>query len=309
MSLAVTCSRRRKGVALLSLVFACASVHAAAAAEPPSWKFVPGLKNRYRLTQDMDVSIDLGAGGVQTEQFKNVIDTSWTVAEVQPDGSAVLKQKIDRMRLTITAPGAKAVEFDTKSTDEPDGFAAMVAPLYRAMTKAEFTVTMTPRGKITDVKAPDSLLAAIAAAPGSPLLGELATAEGFQKMVSRSSFEIPDELQPGAEWSTTTEANTPPLGKQTIKITYRYEGPRQKDGVELEAFKPTLEIGYSGGDSTVKVTKQESQGEVLFNRTAGRLESMQLDHELSQSITTDGKTVTQSLKQATAMKWLAEDEE
>jgi hypothetical protein len=120
---------------------------------------------------------------------------------------------------------------------------------------------------------------------------------------------MPEELEPGAEWTATTETDAPPLGKQTVKITYAYHEPRQQGGMELDAFKPTLEISYSGGTAKVDVARQESKGEVLFNRTAGRLESMQLDHELEQSIAVDGKTVKQSLKQTTEMKWLAEGEE
>jgi hypothetical protein len=303
--------RSRLGALLPALALVLTLAAHARAADPVAWKFTPGAKNRYRLAQNMTMSMDLGPGGKVDTKTSQVMDISWTVAEVKDDGSAVLKQKIDRIRMTMEAPGAGGtVEFDSQSTDEPQGFAAMVAPLLREMTRGEFTLTMTPRGKITDVEVPEGLVRALAAAPGASALGELTTAEGFKKMVGGVSFELPETLEPGAEQTSTAEMANPTLGKQVIKNSYRYIGPKEVEGVAYEAFAPSVEISFAGTDAVqAEVTEQKSEGEVLFNRDAGRLESSQLDHTLKLALTIGKQKVNQTLQQHVEFQWLPEDAE
>ena len=43
----------------------------------------------------------------------------------------------------------------------PTGLAAMIAPMYKAMTKGEFEITMTARGEVKDVKIPEEVIAAL----------------------------------------------------------------------------------------------------------------------------------------------------
>ncbi len=291
----------------LALVTACTTT--ANAADPLVWKFEPGAKFRYRMTQNMKQGMDLGAGGAEGQDIVNVIRMSWVVDKVNDDGSAAVSQKIDRMTMSIKPPQGDAVEFDSASTEEPQGFAAMIAPLFREMTRAKFTLTMSPRGKISDVSVPDELIAAVAAAPGAAAMGDMATAEGLEQMMERMAFEVPETLDPSKPWTSTAEAENAVLGKQTIKIEYRYVGARDVDGVALEAFKPTLDIAFAGGTATAKIEKQTTDGEILFNRTAGRLESTSLVHHMTLVLTTGGQTITQTLDQVTEMKWLAEGEE
>jgi hypothetical protein len=281
----------------------------ARAADPLVWKFEAGQKFRYRSTATMELAIDLGPGGVQKKTIVHTIDYSWTVDKIEDDGAAVLKQKIDRMRLKISDPAGQAVEFDSRSTDEPQSFAAMIAPAIRELTRAEFTVDMTSRGTVTEVEVPEPVVRAVAASPGAKLLGDLTTAEGFENLIRRSAFELPEALDEGAEWHTSEMIKLADLGDQAISTTYRYEGPKDVDGVSYDAFAPTIEILFSGGDADVRIANQESSGEVLFNRDAGRLESSTLNHKLTLAITQAGKTVNQTIDQTTEMKWLAPDAE
>ena len=302
--------RLRRSTHFTGLAVLCASALATTAvraADAPTWTFTVGAANRYRTTQNIIVTMDLGAGGEQTHDIKNVIDLAWTVAEVKPDGSAVLKQKVTRSRLKIT--NGAVVDFDSASTDEPQGFAAIIAPMLRELARSEFTVTMTPRGEITDVEVPTALVNALTTSPGAQVMGSLATADGLKAMVRAASLELPETLEPGVEWSAVAEAENPVLGKQTITTTYRYAGPKDVKGVAFEAFTPRLEIAFAGGPWQVNVTKQESTGEVLFNRDAGRLESIDLHHTLDMTMTSAGKSLKQSMEQRMTMEWLPPDAE
>jgi hypothetical protein len=303
--------RLRLSALLLALALVLAFAAHAHAADPVTWKFTPGEKNRYRLTQNMTMSMNIGAGGQVDSKTSQIMDMTWAVAELKDDGSAVLKQKIDRIRMTMEAPGAGGTtEFDSQSTDEPQGFAAMVAPLLREMTRGEFTLTMTPRGKITDVEVPEGLVRALAAAPGAGAMGELTTSEGFKKMVSGVSFELPETLEAGAEHTTTAEIANPVLGQQVIKTTYRYVGPKDVEGRTFEAFAPTIEITFAGTESAkAEITDQTSEGEMLFNREAGRLESSQMDQSMKLVLTIGAQKVNQTIEQHVEFQWLAEDAE
>jgi hypothetical protein len=274
------------------------------AADPVVWKFKVGEGNRYRMTQKMTMDIQMGEGTSETQDITNVIDMSWVVDEVNDDGSARLTQTIDRMQMTIEPKGREKVEFDSKSTDEPQGFAAMLAPLFRELSRASFKLTMSPRGKVSEIEVPESLLAALAASPGAAAMGELATAKGLEETMSRMSLEMPETLATGETWTTTSEIQNPVLGKQTINITYKYVGPREKDGVTYEVFEPTLDIAFAGGTATATIEEQKSSGEVLFNRTAGRLESTKLDHTMKLKLGVAGQTLNQTLTQSNEMQWV-----
>ena len=49
-------------------------------------------------------------------------------------GDAVIEQKIDRIRMKMTAPGGQGFDYDTDSEEPAVGMAAMVAPAMEAMT-------------------------------------------------------------------------------------------------------------------------------------------------------------------------------
>jgi hypothetical protein len=293
---------------VLAVLGSALFVAPAGAAEPVVWKFKIGEGNHYRMTQKMTIDIQMGDGANETQDITNVIDMSWIADEVNDDGSARLTQTIDRMRMTIAPKGRDKVEFDSKTTDEPQGFAAMVAPLFRELSRAKFKLTMSQRGKVSDVEVPESLVAALATSPGAAAMGDLATAKGLENTMSRMSLEMPETLEQGTTWTSTSEMNNPALGKQTIAITYKYIGPREKEGATFEAFEPTLEITFAGGAATATIEEQKSSGEVLFNRTAGRLESTKLDHTMKLKLVVAGQTLNQTLTQSTDMQWMPPEE-
>src|SRR5688572_27733298 len=105
---------------------------AAQAADPLHWKFTPGLTNRYRMTQNTKLAMNTGPGGnVQTDS-KMTLDLSWTVEEVDDDGSAVLNQRIDRMQMKISTGAGQSTEIDSASDEPPQGQAATLVPLVKA---------------------------------------------------------------------------------------------------------------------------------------------------------------------------------
>jgi hypothetical protein len=280
---------------------------AAQAAEPLAWKLESGLTNRYRMTQDTKVE-KTGAGGDATVQSSLTIDMSWTVQKVNEDGSAVLDQRIDRMQMKAFTSDGQTAEIDSAAKDDPQGPGAMLAPFLKAMTEHPFTVTMTPRGEIKDVKIPDAIVEALKNQPGAAQMGDLASEEGFKKLVAQAAFVLPEKFAPGVQWTSKTETNLPAVGKQTAETTYRYEGPKEVDGQKLEAFSAKVDLKFTVGQVPVEVAKQESEAEILFDREAGRLKSSSIKQNTALKITVGNQTINQTIDQTIKMKWLPEKE-
>lgn len=287
-------------VAACSLLLAAAS---SARAAEVVWKFTPGLTNRFQMSQETKVT-KTGAGGDMSVDSVLTIDMSWTVKEVKPDGSAVLEQRIDRMRMSHKSGDGVQSEVDTKSEEPPQGLAAMAWPLLKAVTGNVFTVTMTPRGEVTDVIVPEAVAEALKNQPGAAQMGELASPEGFKKTVGQVSFVLPERLEVGKEWTRTTEANLPLVGTQTAVTTYKYEGPVETEGVKLEKFSAKVDVSFAGGEVKVEVPSQESSGEVLFNGGEGRLEQSKITQVTNLKITAAGQVVEQKIEQTIGVKWV-----
>jgi hypothetical protein len=182
--------------------------------------------------------------------------------------------------MKMPIPGAGAFEYDSKSDTPPTGIAAMIAPMYKAMTEGEFEITITSRGEFKDVKVPEEVLAALKNSPAAAM-GDMATPEGFKKMISQGALVLPEKSpQPGDEWTTTFEMNNPQGGKQIIETTYRFEGMKEVDGTRFAVFQPKLNMKFEGA-GPAKIKDQESTGEILFNPEAGRLHSSKLNQTMT----------------------------
>jgi hypothetical protein len=209
--------------------------------------------------------------------------------------------------MTVEAGGDK-VEVDSAAKEEPQGQAAMLAPMVRAFTSKPFRVTMTPRGEITDVEVPEEIVETLKNLPGAAALGDMATPEGFKKMIGQASFAMPEKLAAGDQWTQKMEMQLPGIGKQTAETTYKYEGPKEVEGKEYEVFTPSLKISYEGGATQVDVGDQKSEGQILFDSEAGRLEKSELKQNMTLTLSAGGQSIDQKLEQTIEMKYMPEGE-
>lgn len=265
----------------VSAIMALSIATAASAQEPLRWKFEKGDKFNYDMVQDMTIGSTGGPLGVQNVTMHQELKMLWDVQEVKPDGDAVIQQKIDRVKMKMALPApVGAIEYDSASDKPPTGPAAMLAPMYSAMTKGAFIITMSPRGEIKDVKIPDEVVAALKASPGAAAMGDMASSEGFKKMISQGSLVLPEAAPAeGQEWDTVVEVNNPQAGKQIVKTVYKYVGNKEVEGVAHAVFEPNVTMSFDG--TQVKIAEQSSDGEILFNIAEGRLDSSKLEQHVT----------------------------
>ena len=254
----------------------------------------------------MKMTMNVGPGEAATSAIKQTIDMVWEIESVEENGNAVLTQTIERVQMGIAAPGQAEVQYDSSSEEPPQGYAAMLAPMFQAMISAPFKVTMSPRGEIVDVEVPQSLIEAMSQIPGGAMLGSLATEEGFRNMIRQSSILLPkpEELVEGHQWTSSIEMDNPIAGKIITETTYQYQGPREVEGQPMEVFVPSIETKFTGGEgaNSIAVEKQDATGEILFNRQAGRLESSKIVQQMQMVITVGDNKINQNLDQTISFR-------
>jgi hypothetical protein len=297
-----------KNVGTLLITFAAlggiSTATSAKAAEALRWKFKVGEKLDYDMVQEMSMS----QSGPQIPQMNTTMrqemNMTWDVLGVDDkSGEAVIKQKFDRVKMKMTTP-LGGFEYDSKSEEAPTGLGAMIAPMYKAMTEGEFEITMTSRGEVRDVKIPEQVITALKNSPNAAQMGDIASAEGFKKMISQGALVLPkDPPKKGDTWSTKVAMKNQ-AGNQTVETTYRYEGSKDIKGTMFAVIKPELKMEFDNKPETakegqpqqppqqqqmqMKIKEQSSDGEVLFNIPAGRLQSTTLKQNVTIEATVGG---------------------
>jgi hypothetical protein len=298
----------------LGLPFVIATVAAASAhsQEPLRWKFKAGERLAYDSAQDMTIDVAGVQGGnfqMRTEQQLNLI---WDVVSVDEQGNARIQQKLDRVRLKMTGPAAgqqvaegvkknETVEYDSQAKDPPIGGAAMAAAMFEPMMKENFELTVTPRGEVKDVKVPPAVLELVKRNPEIAKMGEMATDAGVQKMLMQEIVVLPEAApKEGETWSTQMEMPIPVVGKQTIETSYTYQGTKDVDGKQQATIAAKRTVKYDepkGGAIQVAIKEQTSDGETLFDVTEGRLNTAELNQQITIEATGGGQAITQKLDQ------------
>ena len=299
----------RRSILVLFVFFNCCTARADEA--PLLWKFAAGDEHPYRMIQNMDMIMTPPSGEIKTG-VKQQIDMTWRIEAVDEAGAAVVTQRIVRVQMDMEAPGPMEIHYDTASEKAPTGFAAMLAPMFKAMSDSPFKWTMSPRGEISNVEIPPGVGEALKKLSGGAMMGDLTTDKGFKQMMQQQVLILPNpgELQPGYKWSTAAEMENPQFGTISTKMSYTYQGPRTVKGEEFEVFKPQLELQFGEGKGGVSmdIFAQKTSGEVLFNRTAGRLESSTLNQETSMSIGVGDQNVEQKMVQTMKLQRVAKPE-
>jgi hypothetical protein len=277
----------------------------AEAQEPLRWKFKAGEKLDYNMVQDMAMAAEGGPLGQMETKMRQEMEMTWDVQEVTPEGDAVIKQKFDRVQMKMTTP-VGGFEFDSDSEEAPAGLAAMIAPMYKAMTEGEFIITMSNRGEVKDVKIPEEVVTALKNSPGAAAMGDLATAEGFKKMISQGALVLPEKSPAeGESWSNKVEMNNPMVGTQTVETTYTFKGTKDLDGTTYALISPELKMSFGENPQQnvqMKISDQQSSGEILFNIAEGRLRSSTLKQKVTIDVTAGGQAMKQKIDQTIDVK-------
>ena len=115
---------------------------------PLAWKFTPGDVQTYRLTQSSQLSGGAADTYKQLASVEQVLDLTWKVLEVNDSGDANISLEVTAFSLLAKGPGGQEVQYDSESTEEPQGYAAMLAPIGKRLAESplQFRMNSARRG-------------------------------------------------------------------------------------------------------------------------------------------------------------------
>jgi hypothetical protein len=214
--------------------------------------------------------------GVQGQDFeiKSSMNMDFSMAVDSVDtatGNAKVTYKIDGMKMSMSGPMGN-MEYDSKSDKEPEGMIAMAAPLFKALTGAPITMTVSPRGEISNVKLPDKLKEEFENLGGGQM--NFFSEDQLKQVMNNGYFELPKEApNTSTTWNKKLDMKLGPMGTMNMNTTYTYAGksaPYDKINTKIDMKldpSPTAPV-------QLKMKTKEATGTILFDNTKGRLQEM-----------------------------------
>jgi Family of unknown function (DUF6263) len=266
-----------RNVLSMVLLLLCA---ASASAVTLEWKFTPGDEQNYRLTQSARLSAGPADALKQFTSVKQEIDLTWRVVEVSDEGNATISLAVTAFSFLATGPDGQEVRYDSESTEEPQGYAAMLLPIGKRLAEAEVQLTMTPRGEVSDVKLPEELAEAVKSIPSGKKFAQDGGVTSFESMASLGApLLLPTgDVTVGKSWTEKRELELPVFGTVTVAYAFEVKDPPKDNKVTIDQ-QMTIEAESPEGMNGLKLINQKSTGKIEFDFEAGRPELSTLTYE------------------------------
>lgn len=261
------------------------------------WKFEPGQKLQYLMTQITSTGMQVQNQSIETKQEVK-IDMTWNIDKVLPSGEAELLQTMTRIRMSVSQAGT-TIDYDSAAEKPTEGPLVNLDKLMRSMLDKPFRITMSPTGEVKSVVIPPETLETLReAGPGAAALSNMFSEEGAKSMISQSMLTFPAEPIPvGHTWQLTSEMPAGPIGSMRIVREYTYTGPiSEQEGAEGIDVSTTLNI-VPPEDSPVelKLEKNDGKGRIVFDNAKGQVRSTSLDMSMKLQITAQGQQIDQTV--------------
>jgi hypothetical protein len=278
-----------RSIRLAALLLACILLPPADAAERLTMKFREGERYGYLISQDMTT-----AGQVQGQNFETQMGQTLVISthikSVNADGSAKAEQTIDRVQLkmVLPAPVSQTVEYDSDSKDQPeDPTTQAIAANVSRMVGEAISMTISPRGEMTDIQIPEKIKQA-QQAPGAAAGGE----SQIEQMFKQSGLRLPaEEISKGHTWKQNMEIKLA-YGTMQITTNYTYQGKNDEGLHQIDADMDIDLKPLENAPVQVTATAKEASGSFLFDNEAGRLTESQVKQVLDIEI---GGTAKQAI--------------
>jgi hypothetical protein len=278
------------------------------------WKFEKGKPFYQELTTDTKQTMKVMGMDI-TQNQKETFVFSWTPKDQDKDGNWVIQQKIEAVKMDIDIGGQKVAYDSTKEA----GTANPLADFFKALVGSEFTLTVSPDGKVTKIEGRDEFLKKLVTANQQmePMLKQILSDDALKQMADPAFSVVPNKpVKPGDSWTRDSKLNMGPIGSYDTSYKYTLAGPDAKDK-DLEKITVDTTLKYTPpaeGTATqlpFKIKKadlksSEAKGTVLFNVAKGRVASsdmgLKLDGKLSIEIGGMTTDVDLSQTQTTTVK-------
>jgi len=181
-------------------------------------KYPPGT---YIMTQDtrMQTTTEMGPGQTMAQKVNMLMVMEMTVGK--PDQKGSKKMQIAYKRIKQSVEGPVSMSYDSEAPKDSQN--PMLAGVYEALLQTRIEATITPEGKVTDVKGFEKMWEELtksnpAAAPMMKGFKKQFGDEMMEKMFSQSKQMLPDKpVGKGDTWDANLKLEIPMLGRMDIK--------------------------------------------------------------------------------------------
>lgn len=195
-------------------------------------------------------------------------------------GNAKMKQKIDRVKMSMEGGPIGTMEFDSKSDKEPEGPLAAMAGIFKAMTDGDMKMTINTRGEVSDFKMPEKLLDELknlGGGAGGLGGGNMFSEDSLKNMMNQSMMVLPKDAPVAGTttWDRTMEMKMGPMGTMKNTTKYTYAG---KSG-DFDKISMKLDMKLESDPSApfqMKMNTKEATGTTLFDNAKGRIQDINM---------------------------------
>lgn len=273
------------------------------------WKFVPHDVSNFTFSTSMQQDTTLEDTKLKTIA-EQVLETTWTIGDVDADGTANMTQTIKRLRMDVKTWQndvlGQAIKLDSASKEQPTGLNAVLAPMIMGLVNKPISLRVTSLGKIIEFKLSDELLEAQSKSPNGAKMGGIFTPEGLKQMLSQSILTFPEKpLAKGDSWNTALDVDQRDVGKQSVASTYTYQGADTIGGKKLDVIDSKQETKFQPAkDATgsIELKDQKSSGVIHFDNARGELIDSESSTTMKMKMTMMGRTLDQDITIKVAMK-------
>lgn len=278
------------------------------------WSLKSGEIHRFQLSQ---TSVTRGAdpdGKAFESTLGLTLDLTWTIGEVEPDGTAKVAQRIDRLRTDFRSP-LGTVGFDSKTDLAKIQKAAnsSVAMIFQALVGAEATFRISPTGTVSDISLSQKVKQTLAnLSPDGSTTGGLFTEDGLKNMIARLGTELPGKpIEVGGQWSRAVMMGASP-GSMALNSSARlanydftYKGMEPAQDAKVDRVEISARIDPPPADPNrpvvVKLQNLSAKGHYLFDREAGVLEESKIVEHVEMTARSGAKTLRQTVDTTTTL--------
>lgn len=264
------------------------------------WRFTAGESQLYRMTQAAHLDLRLSPESDVVTEVRREFDFRWSVAAVEEDGSASIVVQVTRAALRVVGPGGQETEYDTQNDEQPHGYAATLAPLFKTLLESEIKARMNTRGELSELQIPDDLQIVLSSKPAGKALGHLGSEDDFRSLLQLGLPVLPESesFAVGQQWEEERQLANAPLGSAETRNVYRWENVKEQEGERLAVIVPTISASLIDAVAGVEkdlITEQKTTGEILFDLTSGRPQSSQIELQLQLESDGDEQPVRSTL--------------
>jgi len=268
------------------------------------WRFDPGTRQAFRLTQSVDLDFALQIPGFDKKQKMSAVHLSeWSARSIRGDDTGgKVEIRMDRISFETTADGKTAkVDTDEKS-DEASPLALLGKGIGKLLGKG-FEVDLSPQGAVRGTeglrRVVEDALKELGVPVDDQLLAKLDESMVAEVLCRQSWPRLPEgKTAVGASWKLPVAGTglSALEAECTLKAIEQIDGKKaarvsvniRADDKALAALRFVLPLKQlQGADLTVGLKKWESEGEFVILLDAGTLLRSKMDTRLELTVGTE----------------------